>query len=68
MVAVRCDDEVLLSAAATVTVPSPVPEDGEIVIHDGALLLTSQLMLEVMVNVFCSVEDEKLNEMGDTVK
>ena len=43
MVAVRCDDEVLFEAAVTVTVPLPEPEAGEIVSHDVALLLTSQL-------------------------
>ena len=44
------------------------PETGETVSQDEELLLTVQLVLEVMANVFCSLKDEKLNELTDTVK
>ena len=49
MVAVRSDVEVL-AGAVTVIVPLSEPEDGKTVSH-VASQLTSQLVLEVMVNV-----------------
>ena len=46
----------VVAVAVTVTVPSLEPEVGETVSQDGASLLTLQLMLDVIVNVFCSPE------------
>jgi len=52
MVAVRAFAAVL-AEAVTVTVPLFEPETGETVSHVGALLLTVQFVLDVIVNVFC---------------
>ena len=66
IVAVRGDVNVL-AAAVTVIVPLFLPEVGETVSHVSALC-TSQLMSDSMLNDFCPEEDEKLNEVADTLK
>ena len=58
----------VFSSAVTVTVPSFKPEAGETVSHVAEPALTDQLVFEVMVKVFCSPEDEKLSDKGETVK
>ena len=65
-VAVRCVVEVF-ATAATVTVPLLFPEAGDTV-HHAALLLTVQLVFDVIVKVFCSFEAEKLREFDETDK
>ena len=51
----------------TVTVLLLFPDSGESVIH-VTLLLTVQLVLEVMVNCFCSPDAVTLNEVGSMDK
>ena len=52
----------------TVAVPSFVPEVGCTVNHEVSLLLTVQLVLDVMVNVFCWLSEEKFIEAVDKTK
>ena len=65
MFAVRCE---VVAVAVTVIVPLFEPEAGETVSQDEALLLTLQLILDEIVNCFCSPELEKLNEFNETDK
>ena len=65
MVAVR-SLVVGLAAAMTVIVPSLLPEVWDIASHDEALLLTFQLVLDLMLNVFCPPEVVKFSEGGET--
>ena len=66
IVAVRADTSVLADAV-TVTAPLFVPEAGETVSHAGALLFTVQLVLEVIINVFCWLSDVKLIELVEII-
>ena len=63
IVAVRWEVEVF-AAAVTVTVALLEPLVGETVSHD-ALLLIAQLVLDEMLNVFCSPVASKLSEESD---
>ena len=67
IVANRSDIDVLTSAV-TVIVPLLESESGETVSQDAEPLLTVQLVFEEMVNVFDSLDDEKLSEVVETVK
>ena len=55
-----------LVAAVTVTVPLPEPEEGEN--ESQLLLLTLQFVLELMLNVLCSVISGNSKEVSDKVK
>ena len=57
----------VLAVALTFIVAPPEPESGETVNQVASPLLTVQLVLEVMSNVFCSPPTAKLSEAGDTV-
>ena len=65
-VAVR-DAAPVLAAAVTVTAPLPEPSTGETVSHAGSLLLTIQLVLDVISNGCCPADDIKRREAVDTV-
>ena len=67
MIATRA---VVLVLAATVTdiVPLFEPEVGEMVSHSGALLLTVQFVLEVIVNVCCCPVAAKTIPLVDKVR
>ena len=54
-----------LAVALTVTVPLLEPEDGKTVSQDVSLLLTVQLVLDSIANVFSSDDDKKVNEVVD---
>ena len=58
----------VLTSAVTVIVPLLDPEAGETVNQDSEPLLTVQLVFEDMVNVFYSLDDEKLSEEVEIVK
>ena len=58
----------VLAAIDIVTVPLFAPVVGATVTHDGALLLTVQLVLDVMVNVSCRATHEVRIPYNDTVK
>ena len=67
IVAVRWEDDVL-ALAVTVIVLLFEPEDIESENQVAPFRKIVQLVLEVIVNVFDSFEDEKFNEEGDTDK
>ena len=64
-VPVREEDEVLAVVVTVILLPLE-PEVTETVSHDAELLII-QLVLEVMVNDFCSPDDAKLIEDSDKV-
>ena len=66
MVAVRSSTEVL-STVVTVIIPSLVPDEGEAESQYDVPVFTVHFVLEVMLNVFCSAEDIKVKDSGDTV-
>ena len=61
-------DVLVLVAIEIVTVPLFAPVAGATVSHDGALLLTVQLVFDVMVNVSCLARDETCIFIVDSVK
>ena len=58
----------LLALTVTVTVLLPEPEFADNVNHVDVPLLTVQLVLDITVNDFCSLEDVKFMDVVDTDK
>lgn len=67
IVAVRCVAAVL-AVAETEMEPLFEPEAGATVSHEGALLVTVQSVLEVMVKVCCWASAAKFIELVDNVR